>query len=290
MAREQAPAFQFYPRDWLSDPIQAAMSPAAAGAYIRLVCYCWIDHTLPADGAVLARLAGMTLREWDRVSSQVMSAFITDGETYRHRRLDRIRGEHEVRARERAESGKRGAQARWSDGKPMAQPFPHDGSAIPKNGSSARASSSASSSSSASVPAKTCTSPNGDASLLPAWDVMGFWVKEHAPSLPKILDWTDARKRTIRARWREHPDAEWWHTLLARIEGSDFLCGRTPPRDGHASFRADVFWCLKPDNLVKILEGRYDNRATTPLLGAGRTAGNAAALSTYLETLNVDRT
>lgn len=114
------------------------------------------------------------------------------------------------------------------------------------------------------------------------------WLTDLCPSLPEIRSWTETRKRTVKARWREHPDAAWWTDLLTRIEASDFLTGRCPPRDGHGSFKADVFWCLKPDNLAKILEGRYDNRPTAPMLGAGRTAGNAAALNAYLETFHVD--
>ncbi|MCE9565826.1 MAG: YdaU family protein [Planctomycetes bacterium] len=55
------PAFQFYPKDWLSSPRVQLMTPEQEGAYIRLLCYCWDsgDCSLPDDDdelAVLSRL------------------------------------------------------------------------------------------------------------------------------------------------------------------------------------------------------------------------------------------
>jgi hypothetical protein len=90
----------------------------------------------------------MTLREWTRVADEVLAAFVLDGETYRHARLDRIRTEQHARTEERAESGKRGAEARWREEKDMAEPCSKNGSAskepMATDASSARASSSSS--------------------------------------------------------------------------------------------------------------------------------------------------
>jgi len=57
------PAFQFYPKDFLSDEKQIRMSLAAVGIYVRLLSHCWIEASLPSDERALARLAGATLRE-----------------------------------------------------------------------------------------------------------------------------------------------------------------------------------------------------------------------------------
>jgi hypothetical protein len=43
MAREQSPAFQFYPQDFLSDDKVMAMNAAARGVYIVLLCHCWLN-------------------------------------------------------------------------------------------------------------------------------------------------------------------------------------------------------------------------------------------------------
>lgn len=55
----KAPAFQFYPSDWLSSPKITLMSPAEEGAYIRLLCYAWADPhcSIPDDDATLAVLS-----------------------------------------------------------------------------------------------------------------------------------------------------------------------------------------------------------------------------------------
>jgi uncharacterized protein YdaU (DUF1376 family) len=55
----KSPAFQFYPGDFLSDPNVAAMSTEAQGAYIRLLCFAWLDGSIPADVALLAPMCGL---------------------------------------------------------------------------------------------------------------------------------------------------------------------------------------------------------------------------------------
>lgn len=57
---ERSPAFQFYPRDFLSDSNVLAMTMAERGCYITLLCLCWTDGSLPADLSRMARLIGLT--------------------------------------------------------------------------------------------------------------------------------------------------------------------------------------------------------------------------------------
>jgi uncharacterized protein YdaU (DUF1376 family) len=51
------PAFQFYPGDWLSNANVSMMSLEEEGAYIRLLCHCWIEGYLPNDDAKLSMLS-----------------------------------------------------------------------------------------------------------------------------------------------------------------------------------------------------------------------------------------
>ena len=54
-----APAFQFYPGDWLSSQHVTLMTPAQEGAYIHLLCYDWDYDGLVDDDnrlAILSRL------------------------------------------------------------------------------------------------------------------------------------------------------------------------------------------------------------------------------------------
>lgn len=96
--------------------------------------------------------------------------------------------------------------------------------------------------------------------LLEAWNA-------HIVSLPKCEAESEDRLRAARARLREHPDLDWWAGVVARIEASDFLTGRTPGRD-HQHWRADVDWFLKPGKAEKVLEGKYDNRTKAGTVNA----------------------
>jgi len=56
--REKSPAFQFYPKDVLSDGNAMAMPAEAFGIYMRLLCYDWVDNGLCDDEKVWMRLGG----------------------------------------------------------------------------------------------------------------------------------------------------------------------------------------------------------------------------------------
>ncbi len=95
---------------------------------------------------------------------------------------------------------------------------------------------------------------------------------ERCRSLPQVQVWNDARKRALRSRVQEAPERmnpEWWKTFFSAIEQSDFLSGRVPGRSGGAPFMATFDWILRPSNFVKILEGQYKNRKSTPKRGSG---------------------
>lgn len=74
-------------------------------------------------------------------------------------------------------------------------------------------------------------------------------------SLPKVKMITDTRKKHIRSANKiiEGKWVEYFHT----IELSDFLCGRKN------KWKASFDWILKPANIVKILEGNYDNKGNS---------------------------
>ncbi len=72
-------------------------------------------------------------------------------------------------------------------------------------------------------------------------------------SLPKVQKMTDGRRTAIRKAREIVPNL---HDLFEKVERSDFLTGRTS-----AGFKASFDWILKRANLVKIIEGNYDNRS-----------------------------
>lgn len=56
--------------------------------------------------------------------------------------------------------------------------------------------------------------------------------------------WMDKKRQSL----------EWWHGYFVKIRGSDFLMGKSN------GFRADLEWLTIEGNLVKVIEGRYDNK------------------------------
>ena len=77
-------------------------------------------------------------------------------------------------------------------------------------------------------------------------------------SLPSVKVVSDRLKRSILARVREaadRRDAAWWERYFHdEVAASDFLCGRS----GNG-FRADLHWLVGPENMAKVLNGRYVN-------------------------------
>lgn len=74
---------------------------------------------------------------------------------------------------------------------------------------------------------------------------------EKCPNLPKPQKLTDARKKAIQKAKQDGVDFE---ELFNKINASDFLSGRN---DGWNNCSFD--WCLKANNIAKILEGNFDN-------------------------------
>jgi len=80
---------------------------------------------------------------------------------------------------------------------------------------------------------------------------------QHLPMLTQVRDWTEKRRKLLKARWRESKERQelpWWDELFSFIAKSDFLTGRS------TAWQADIEWILNSSNLVKITEGKYENR------------------------------
>ncbi len=90
-------------------------------------------------------------------------------------------------------------------------------------------------------------------------------------SLPKVAKLSENRKRNIKNAHKQLDGN--FEDFFHRIEQSDFLTGRSGNWNG-CSFD----WILKPSNLIKILEGNYDNKN-----GNSGKKGNFPTLQDYLE-------
>ncbi|OEU70178.1 MAG: hypothetical protein BA863_01030 [Desulfovibrio sp. S3730MH75] len=69
MAKNKAPAFQFYVRDWLSEPEVRRLCPASRGIWIDILSYMWLEEEqgkLQVEVNELGRMCGATEAEVNR--------------------------------------------------------------------------------------------------------------------------------------------------------------------------------------------------------------------------------
>lgn len=109
-----APAFQFYPGDWLGSTSIALMSPAEEGGYIRLLCHAWNDEkcSLPDDDDALAQLSRLGEGWFNGGSTKIRAMFKKKGKRlYNPRLLNVWKKQREWREKSRA-GGINSAKAR----------------------------------------------------------------------------------------------------------------------------------------------------------------------------------
>jgi uncharacterized protein YdaU (DUF1376 family) len=119
----KAPAFQFFPRDFLSSPKVDRMQMTERGAYITLLCRCWLDNGLPTDLSELAHYCRMKPAQFERLwkSGKIRECFHERGGKLHNERLDAERKKQAAYYQRQSEN----ARAKWhSRGTTTAMP-PH---------------------------------------------------------------------------------------------------------------------------------------------------------------------
>jgi len=120
MARkDNRPAFQWYPKDYLTNESVALMTLEEEGAYRRLLDYCWLHETLPNSVERLAPLCKCDSGRMALLWPAIEVCFYVDpedGNRLRNRRLDEERAKQDSHREKKSEAGKAGAKARWADG------------------------------------------------------------------------------------------------------------------------------------------------------------------------------
>lgn len=106
----KSPAFQFYPRDFLSSPKVDVMSMTERGVYITLLSRCWLDNGLPTDLTVLAKFVRMKPQQFDRMWTHgpIHECFTERGGKFHNERLDKERSkqrEHRQKQKDNADRG-----------------------------------------------------------------------------------------------------------------------------------------------------------------------------------------
>jgi hypothetical protein len=102
------------------------------------------------------------------------------------------------------------------------------------------------------------------------------------PTLPRIRDWTDGRRKALRSLWRDKPERqriEFWHEFFGAVSRTPFLLGVND-----RNWIADIDWLLKPANFQKVLEGRYESRGLERF--SKTTQSNIRAVEGFVNAIN----
>jgi len=138
------PAFQWYPKDFLSDANVIRMTLEQKGAYIVLISICWLEGSIPADRTAIAQLSGYSPKDNDPVlkcfeKSRTKRNFLI------HPRLEVEKVNQAEHRKAKSLAGIFGNDVRWhnvshSDRKAIAQRSQSDPNAIAKDRSASASS------------------------------------------------------------------------------------------------------------------------------------------------------
>jgi uncharacterized protein YdaU (DUF1376 family) len=112
MAKEEAPAFQYYPKEYLSDAKVRAMSYTERGMYWELVSLMWGECQLPAAPEKLARILGIPLPVLQKHWPSLAPCFRVVGDGIEHGRLEIERRKQREHKAIRTAAGRRGGEAK----------------------------------------------------------------------------------------------------------------------------------------------------------------------------------
>ena len=211
----KSPAFQFYPADYASSQRVRLMTLEEEGAYINLLCSCWLHGSIPSDPAMAARLVGKGCSA--TLATTVLTMFTPSSQAGRmvHDRLERERLKQSDWREKSASGGRKSAELRKGGATTLQPPLPNGTNQKATLQSSSMSSSSSSSTSSA--PTHTAPVPVAEGDEGPAAD---------CPFPPDVAKAPRARNVLLDA--------------LAACGGADPL--QIPPRawSGIASALADI--------------------------------------------------
>jgi len=108
----KSPAFQFYPADYTSSQRVRLLTLEEEGAYINLLCSCWLHGSIPADPAMAARLVGKDCSA--SLATTVLTMFTPSSQAGRmvHERLERERLKQSDWREKSASGGRKSAELR----------------------------------------------------------------------------------------------------------------------------------------------------------------------------------
>lgn len=254
MSENSPPAFQFYPKDFLADTL--AMPLKVRGAYMTLLCYAWVNGSIPDTKMQLRQILGVSKVDLTEIQMHLRDKFVDNPEhngTLVNPRMERERQKQSEFREARARAGRKSGEQR-------------------RNKKRTQSNSSSSSSSS-----KKHASPKGTSSrehpfgndavddneevkaptpnAVPLQKIVDLY-HEHCPKLPRVKVLNEKRKRVLRARWKEDKKRQvldWWIKYFQYIDKQPFLNG-----ENDRGWLADIDFVSRESGMIHIIEGKYE--------------------------------
>lgn len=265
----KAPAFQFYPNDFLSDQNVICMSLQERGAYITLLCLCW-QNPLPSDVSRIARLCGVPLsmmrKLWPALSV-CFRAHPSDPDLLIHPRLERERQKQADYKRRQSDNGHKGGRPKKGlgfSGLSQTEPTDKPAPVISETQTEPTKSSSSSSSSLSSFSDFSQSATRSPRAVQSAGLMAGTLPRDHLNCHPPCIRVCVSEKQ---------------HAILRGRHGGDDAA--------LDAFYAEVRDRLSPDVPIgdtpwKFWDAQFAAKFGTVASVNSRTAGNAAALARFV--------
>jgi uncharacterized protein YdaU (DUF1376 family) len=217
------------------------------GAYLKILMVTWTHNgvPLPDDDRRMARVLGIPTARWKQRIKPALTPFFDLSEgVFRQKRLEKEWNFILGLRRKQSEKGLRSAEVkrliRQQTGSTVVelrlQPEANRASTpIP-------------------IPIPIRESPYGDMSAERRRDCDEMVKIWHQAGLPAIRKLTTQRRAKLLARLHELGSLNEWSAIIDKITASKFLRGEPGP------WRADLDWAIEPRNIIRIQEGKYDDR------------------------------
>jgi len=102
--------------------------------------------------------------------------------------------------------------------------------------------------------------PYGGSVKIPYQEIADLWNEVCGDTYKPVSQITDKRKQHIAARWKEHPDMNFWREVFTRLTTAKH-CQGWNDRGWQADFD---FLLQNNDKYVRLMEGKYDRPTGTP--------------------------
>ncbi len=259
--------YQFNIADYRKDTVH--LSRLEHGIYRDLIDWYYLDETpIPLETQSVMRRLRLVSEEEAKALENVLCDFFTKADGYRHNRIDLDIAEYHAMAEKNKANGKLGGRPKKTqsvtNGLPDESQNNPNQEPITSNQQQPHVADK-----SATVQQIAQVKPP-----CPADTIIALY-HELMPLNPTVKVLNEARRKTIRARWKEaseldcapfgYTDREGgiaaWRQFFEVCAESDFLTGKAPAQQGKPPFIADIDFLMSPSGFTKCLENKYHREA-----------------------------